>query len=1412
MNKNNIFLLCVLVIGPMTILGSIFLKDNVTYPSEGVIFEKLTDEQAIIPDLDYLEFDESFYIDIIDAKLELGEYLPTAPNWEIDIKAALPSIQQKDDGEVLKFDSFTDPSTGEQGLEVKFIYQTPDLSQFPIDYFDVYLYADFKTDILNPNTNISLQKLTVKDSYFVWEDIAVSEGVGNPIHVAREFCDKTLMFRIYGTKIGSTTKYVEIDRLRVILAHSNENSVNFFENRITASFSTSDIDPYTYANNLGVAHALGFQEDLNWWDEATGLNKKVHARWNVDNSRHGVENSMYLNLYVNLTIDPQSNGGNIMMERINPNTYDIEYGISVNDLDEYKVSMKGNVYCINPGFGYPTTFEVNLLKNDGQDERNVFYDSGRRYYPANDDPYMEVGVPYGIELNLDPLQYINEDGEILFNTESYLYALATSNIVAHLQTELYWVRLRLDVEGYGFTDQDFPEVVIQTNPVSNFPDKPISHLSTDFTIQSNIQSMFGTNTIADNNVEIYIQGDSWNSGWIDMNRNIGTNIWNHIVDPQILEDGFGDYSVWVRTTDSGGLYTLESYDFRYDNEAPNVDITFPANDEVIKGITDYTFSVEIYDLENNLLNYPSALYQIYDANEAPLLDGWKPLLVGDQPDHIDYTKGESGVYVYIGIGSFNPVSFGEGDYTFIARVEDAGYSIYIEEHFGYGEANFTISNEQPQIEFIDPDKQDPESRQIKELYDYTVNISIDEEETLYTVEMMIYHDDPNNPTLDWTPMNLIEDGNYPEKDNWSLSIDPIDYGLGYYTIVVKATDAYGTSDNSIIVLFPNERPVIAFNSPLDGQEISQLYDYMVNTTVIDPEGNPISDVGLMIYNETMDEQFPDRLIMTQYQSTDYWNVSLDLIDLPFGDYTFNVSAADALGYGMKIADVTFYNYRPYINFKNPNNYDLETVEDVYDYIITVDVVDPEDDEIGDVSIRLLNSTDDPVIDWTDMTQVGLTDTWTFLMDPINYPMGVYTIEVNATDTAGYNINQTKIIFQRYPPKIELEIINTIREFEAYHNIRLNFTKGAYSAANFTWYISEGYSDIYPIKVLLSDTIDTIPGQTEYIIPIEPKDLPNGDFIFSIIVQNHTGHRFYYPDNVRDVEVDYFIENTPQNQYYTMNTEVSYKSDGVIVNSFIRGDVVIDYLTYLGYNYKFEVRSNLQDLIFGYDPDFQIQRAGSNNPYRTLPDVGGISFEFREKLINSEDHLSFNIKTPTFGPIEEDQKPETGILDDGREFVEIEVKLTSHFDFTDIHCSYEPMIPIREAGTYAYTLYIQENGEWVKTDIDLDFEGDLFEETWSFTIPSIKAGDEIHFKIYGVRVDVEEFDYAPLIYGAIFAGLFCAVWMLLGRKRILKMKIFKTRPWLFWVVGVAAAVGIVAGVYFGVVALEASIGNYIIYTK
>ncbi len=407
-----------------------------------------------------------------------------------------------------------------------------------------------------------------------------------------------------------------------------------------------------------------------------------------------------------------------MMEKIDLNTYETEYGMVINELDEYKVSMSENIIDVKNMFFYyeDNIFYIDLLKGSGS--QRVFDGSSykqRSYYTI-------AGVPDSVETNPNHLDYI-KDGRIQF----YAYGQFTyeGNNWAGIELHIYWVRLKLNVEGYGFTDQNFPEIDIRTSPVSNFPDKPISHLSTKFSIYANTQSRFGTNTIEDEDMDIYIQGDSWSSGWFSMDKSAIENDWVTIIDPHILGDGFGNYSVWVRSTDSGGLSTLESFDFRYDNEAPEVSITFPSNNEVMNSITDYPFSIEIYDLENNNLDKTSASYQIYDDNDNPIFNGWQPMLVDDQPDHFDDTKGENGVNVYLGTGSFDPVSLGIGDYTFVARVEDVGYSIYIGEHFGYGEANFTISNEQPQIEFVDPNIQDPESRKIKKLYGYIVNISIE---------------------------------------------------------------------------------------------------------------------------------------------------------------------------------------------------------------------------------------------------------------------------------------------------------------------------------------------------------------------------------------------------------------------------------------------------------------------------------------------------------------------------------------------------------------------------------------------------------------------------------------------------------------------------------------------------------------
>ena len=1413
MNRNNIFLLCLLAISPIAIASSVFFKDMTTY--SGVVLEDPFEDTKDLDSVEQLQYPEEFYTDITHIEIENGEYKPTSPNWETDPNAALPSIQQKNDGESLKFDSdtFNDPN-GYNRFNITFEFGAnwPNFNTFPIDFYDLYVYVDFITSTLSGYT-VEVQGLTVEGSSIdKWNTFAVTSG--EPVHIDRLYLERTFKIKLT-SQLGANQEWIEVDRIRIILAHGQNNPNDF---QIKLNKFADPVYKIDYeANNLELLHKR--ETDSDWWKDLSPITGgALDGR-----SPIFPQNARFIQ---RMTIDATDEWISYSYIRSEISMF-LENGTLINVLQANDLSTGYSVYFWNVQSGlWPMMAKVETeLFNFNLDTFDTLQKVSTEPFPwwwTRLEPYGQYDnnvkatvqnswnnlIPMGNLKNY--IGYHPDNNRLSWKFKTSAWMNADDNMHPDQLLCLYidYANTDIIVSGYDFEDHDYPTVSNVLTPA--FSDSIINTYGS-FKLKSDVTAGYLDNTV--NNVQYYIQGPSWNSGWNSMNIDPLTGIgdtWEANVDPSIFQDGFDEYSVWVKGTDTLGFSTMEHYDFTYINQAPIVEVNFPINDEVIIQTEAYPFDVKIYDLENNNLNPATTSFQIYDEFDVPVYADWQPMIVTrdyfDENLQLDY---------YVGRGSFEPTVLGVGKYTFVARVEDEGYSNYIGEHFGRGEANFTISNEQPRIEFIDPNFEDPESRKIDLLNGYTINVSIEDPELnpYWDVQLRIYHDDPNNPDLDWTPM--VE--NPLEQDNWTLTTDPIDFGLGYYTIEVRVTDAFGTSSNSISVLFPNKRPGITFNTPKDGDLIDDLFNYLVNVTIIDPEANPISDVSLMIYNDLDQEQFIDRLDLIKNPSTNDWGVLIDPYDLTFGDYRFEVIAADPLGYGVNSIDISYFNNRPEIFFNNPR-VESEIIDDAFSYNVIVNVTDSEDDFIEEAHFKMFsNDEDNPEIDWTNMTQISGTTEWNFTFDPLDYPTGFYTFQINTSDPVGYSDAQITILFQRYDPVLEYDPINkyTILQYDNIQNIGINFTKGASSVSNFTWAISTEISNLQPSgSMLLTNTIQSNLDQSYYSIPLDPKDLPNGDFHFSIIAVNHTGDKFYYA--TKNLKVDYFVQNSLQdpetlNDYYAINTNINYGKSDVRANSFIRGNIIINYQVYPAFNYRFTMPKTLHNKLYRLNPDYQIQRQGDNNPYLGVLS-SDVDFQFNKKPSDMTDTLSFNIDTPTLGPVEEDGKPDIGTLDDGRDYLEVEIRLRSDLDFDNIQCEYEPMIPIREAGTYAYTLYIQENGEWVKTDIDLDFKGELFEETWSFTVPSIKEGEEIRFKIYGVRTDIEEFNYAPLIYGAIFAGLFCAVWMLLGRKRILKMKVFKTRPWLFWVIGVAIAVGIVAGVYFGVIALEASIGNYTIYTK
>ncbi|MBY9010047.1 MAG: hypothetical protein KGD74_09300 [Candidatus Lokiarchaeota archaeon] len=75
------------------------------------------------------------------------------------------------------------------------------------------------------------------------------------------------------------------------------------------------------------------------------------------------------------------------------------------------------------------------------------------------------------------------------------------------------------------------------------------------------------------------------------------------------------------------------------------------------------------------------------------------------------------------------------------------------------------------------------------------------------------------------------------------------------------------------------------------------------------------------------------------------------------------------------------NYQPEINFASPSKSD-DLVSQFYDYDINVSISDPELHSYYNVSVRIYNNITNPILNWTNITQIGSTDQWTHTIQPI----------------------------------------------------------------------------------------------------------------------------------------------------------------------------------------------------------------------------------------------------------------------------------------------------------------------------------------------------------------------------------------------------------------------------------------------
>ncbi len=648
-------------------------------------------------------------------------------------------------------------------------------------------------------------------------------------------------------------------------------------------------------------------------------------------------------------------------------------------------------------------------------------------------------------------------------------------------------------------------------------------------------------------------------------------------------------------------------------------------------------------------------------------------------------------------------------------------------------------------------------------------------------------------------------------EKWlSADLNAAHFTDGNYSIWVMANDTAGLSSCSKWdVQILQNRPQVVFNSPdpniIPYESYPGKANYLVNVTINDQKEYDSYGVFLKIFNEKK-ENVSDWLSMNRVSPyKDDWTLIIDPCNYGLGLFYLTARACDEIGLGYGYSKIMFNNSRPQISFNTPT--DLETIEEVLSYLVNVSISDLEGDSFDNVSLMVYNLTIEGELDapqynvWQNLTRQGATSFWIYDIVPFDFDnFEFYGIVVRTKDWYGYNNNSVKVYFYRADPKIAfLEEDDYIIYTEAANNgeylLEIEVTQGGPAIANFTYTVTQG---LFGTEYTSGLTLYT--GASIYNLTIQPRDLPYQEgLILTVYINNVTGGKVKVGNKY--INSRYYLENSLGKLNYVIDSEDSlmYINKDVETNTFVQGSYAINYNNeeVLAYNYHIELPSYVSDTVYSKDPNYQILRgAHKYKPVFDVSDVDDLYFQFYEKPVDYKDKLYFNMETPSLATGSDFEEPESGILDDGREYVKIGLELSSNFYFENVKCVYSPILTTIDFSEYEFTLYIVEEGEERESDIDIKFEGGTFDAVWTFYIDIIDANEHRSFVIYGVKAASQEINFGPIMYGAIVAGGVSVFWFGILRKPMLQKRAFKKKSWLYYAIGAGIAVGLFIATFLG----------------
>ncbi|MFX1453840.1 MAG: hypothetical protein ACFFDB_00560 [Promethearchaeota archaeon] len=611
--------------------------------------------------------------------------------------------------------------------------------------------------------------------------------------------------------------------------------------------------------------------------------------------------------------------------------------------------------------------------------------------------------------------------------------------------------------------------------------------------------------------------------------------------------------------------------------------------------------------------------------------------------------------------------------------------------------------------------------------------------------------------------------------NWGIgdSNFRVDNGVPYYahrlwlradsssSFQFKAADTYllaylnGTAFN----IENNNYPEITNIQTIPSSPLSENEEFKLQADIRSSSPyNTIAGAKVYIYDLNNPENNLGWLDMNYSGDGDEWFINSNGSLFNFGNVGVWINATNSNGESsLNYTTFQINDSRPRITIDSPT--ENEEVSQLYGFSLNISVNDW--DALENVSVKIYDDDElNPELDWVNMTHTG-GNKYIYIIDPVDYPNNLYTVEFRAADQIGYGYNSTQMLIQNNPPSIEI-ISPSITEFTIPSNYSIECNISNEEPINSAqWDIVQSLG-AYNWKNLTYNPISEY-----YEANFSLLDYEYGDYY---LVINATDDKFNSSLEIKSIELHPFIT------YIINETDITHTSSDITVSGNpaqstpIIGEITLNHHP-IAKERDWEI---LLPQIFNDSYEYYIIRG---EKYEPIGLNEGNHTIWHIPLYQAVDIVYFHLEQPKI------TNDPSGLIEIGDRNYELRFTLSTKHRFTNLTISHTLDTQIPKPENYEYELFYNLSEGWIKFSGEIQVSGNNGNFKFDWNLLNASSFIEFLYKAHLVIPyeedgdgDDEEISENNLMYllstGGIISGIGTAIWGSIGYYLFKKQKLKK----------------------------------------